>query len=65
MERKYEFLCEFTKMRTPTKRVLVKRYGEESLTEALENKWIELFDIDDTGDERFTITEKGIEERDK
>ena len=65
MEKIYQFLCEFSKNTHPTKNHLVKRYGEDSVNEAIELGLICLYSKNSVGELTYTITQRGIEKRDK
>ena len=64
MEKEYQFLCEFSNNTHPTKRHLVRRYGEMALREAIEEAWIIEFGKNEANDILFAITRKGKDRRD-
>ena len=65
MEKEYQFLCEFTQNTHPSKRHLIKRYGEQSFNEAVEQSLIGQVGVNDFKDPVFAITQLGIKRRDR
>lgn len=64
MKKQYQFLMEFSRGATPCAQHLNKRYGEESVRFALENRWIVACGTQDNGDTLYAITKLGTQIRD-
>ena len=55
----YSFLAVFSNDNTPCKSYLIKKFGTEKYTEAIEKGYIEEVGKTDIGDIQYGITEKG------